>query len=119
MVADVAQVGSSEQCVADGMNEHVGIAMAQQPQLMLYLDAPQPEVAIFHQLMDVVTHANSYSKRMILHNNKGNLNSPPLPSGGVGGGYYLLNKSLMPSMSNDRVKRSVWSSGLLFAVAMT
>ena len=81
MVAYVAQVGSSEQCVADGMNEHVGIAMAQQPQLMLYLDAS--------------------------------------PREGLGVGLYLLNKSLMPSMSNDRVKRSVWSSGLLFAVAMT
>ena len=59
MVADVAQVGSPKQRVADGMNEHVGIAMAQQPQLMLYLDATQPKVATFHQPMDVVAHADS------------------------------------------------------------
>ena len=31
----------------------------------------------------------------------------------------LRNRSLIPSMSKPSVKRIVWSSGLLFAVAMT
>ena len=33
--------------------------------------------------------------------------------------YLLPNKSFIPSMSNVREKRSVWSRGLLFAVAIT
>ena len=33
--------------------------------------------------------------------------------------HYLLNRSFSPSISNDRVKRRVWSSGLLLAVATT
>lgn len=32
---------------------------------------------------------------------------------------YLLKRSFMPSMSKLRVKRRVWSSGLLLAVAIT
>ena len=32
---------------------------------------------------------------------------------------YRLKMSLMPSMSKVNVKRSVWSRGLLLAVAMT
>ena len=118
METDVAQTSRAEQCIANGMNEHIGIAVAQQPQRVFNLDAAQPKVTSFHQLVNVVTHADSYSERMILHHNEGILCSPPL---GRGWGWvnYLLNKSLMPSMSNDRVKRNVWSRGLLFAVAMT
>ena len=58
-----------------------------------------------------------------------NKNKLPIPSlwegqGGLKGGflgvfYLLLNKSFSPSISNARVNRRVWSSGLLFAVAMT
>lgn len=33
--------------------------------------------------------------------------------------HYLLKRSFSPSISNDRVKRRVWSSGLLLAVATT
>lgn len=33
--------------------------------------------------------------------------------------YLRLKRSFIPSMSNVSVKRSVWSSGLLFVVAMT
>lgn len=32
---------------------------------------------------------------------------------------YRLNKSFMPSISKARVKRRVWSRGLLWAVEMT
>ncbi len=46
--------------------------------------------------------------------------------GGVGGvgvmgimHFYFLKRSLMPSMSKARVKRSVWSRGFDCAVEMT
>jgi hypothetical protein len=45
--------------------------------------------------------------------------NPSLREGHRVGVYLLLNKSLIPSISNVREKRRVWSSGLLFAVAMT
>ena len=48
VVADVAHVGCAQKGVADGMQQHVGIAMAQQSLTMLNLDATHPEVAAFH-----------------------------------------------------------------------
>ena len=55
------------------------------------------------------------------NNTIGKTNQSPLPWGGVGGGSlgHFLNRSLIPSMSKERVKRRVWSSGLLCAVEMT
>ena len=60
VIANVAHVGSSEECVADGMYQHVGIAVAKESQRMFYLDAAHPEVAAFHQLVDIVSHSYAY-----------------------------------------------------------
>ena len=96
MIADIAHVGGTQQGIADGMDEHISIAVAQQAQFMVDADAAQPQVAVFHQLVNVVAESHTYPHS-----------------------YLRLKRSLMPSMSNERVKRSVWSRGLLFAVAIT
>ena len=93
MIADVAHGGCPEQGIAKRVDKHVGITVAQQSEVVLYLYATQPKVAAGHQLMYVVTE--SYSHLLL-----------------------LLKKSLMPSKSNASDTRSVWSSGLLGEVAM-
>jgi hypothetical protein len=45
MVAYVAHVGSTQQCIADGVQQHVGIAVAKQSFTMFYLYAAHPQVA--------------------------------------------------------------------------
>lgn len=83
------------------MYEHIGIAMSEQSEGMVYLYSAEPQVAAGYQTVDVETESYSYIHcRVVLEN-------------------YLLNRSLMPSMSKLRVNRSVWSNGLLLAVAMT
>ena len=42
MITDVAHIGGTEKGIADGMDEHIGIAMTQQSQSMLYLNASEP-----------------------------------------------------------------------------
>ena len=42
VVANVAHVGSAEQRIADGMNQHIGVAVAEQTQCVVYLYAAQP-----------------------------------------------------------------------------
>ncbi len=59
VIADVAQVGSTEQRVADGVDEHVGVAVSQQSFAMFDLDAAEPEVAAFDELVDIVAHAHT------------------------------------------------------------
>ena len=42
MIADVAQIGCAKEGVADGMHEHIGVAMTLQPHAMWNFDAAQP-----------------------------------------------------------------------------
>lgn len=42
MITDVAHVGSTEKGVANSMNQHIGIAVAQQTHRMLYLNTAKP-----------------------------------------------------------------------------
>lgn len=60
MITDVAHVGSAENGVADGVYEHICVAVPQQAQRMGYLDAAQPQVAAFNQLMDIIAHSYAY-----------------------------------------------------------
>ena len=48
VIADVAHVCGSQQGVADGMQQHVGIAVTQETLTVFNLDAAHPEVAAFH-----------------------------------------------------------------------
>ena len=54
MVADIAQVGGTEQGVADSMYEYVGITVAQQSDGAGDEDAAEPELAAFYETVDVV-----------------------------------------------------------------
>lgn len=53
MITDVAHVCRTQQRIADGVNQHIGIAMPQQTFLMLKPDASQPQFAPFDQPMDI------------------------------------------------------------------
>lgn len=94
VIADIAHIGSTKHRVTDGVYQHVCIAMAVETTVVGYLDTSQPEVAPLHQSVDIISKSYPYH-------------------------YLRLNKSLTPSRSNESEKRSVWSSGLLLAVAMT
>ena len=59
MVADITHVGSTEDGVADGVDEYVGIAVAEKPQGVFKFDAANPEFAAWCELMDVVAHPNT------------------------------------------------------------
>jgi hypothetical protein len=60
MIANVPHVGCSQQRIADGMYQHVGITVAQQTLAVFQFDASYPKITIFNQLMNVVAEANSY-----------------------------------------------------------
>ena len=59
MIADIAHIGCTQQGVADGMDEHVGIAMAQKSHGVRNTDTAKPQFAIGHQPVDVETHTYS------------------------------------------------------------
>ena len=59
VIAYVAQIGSTEQCVADGMDEHVGIAVTEQPEAVFDLDAAEVEAASFNESVYVVSHSDA------------------------------------------------------------
>jgi hypothetical protein len=60
MVTDVAHVGSAQQGVANGMDEHIGIAVAQQSLVVVEAYATQPQRTAFYQLVDVVSETYTY-----------------------------------------------------------
>lgn len=132
MIANVAHIGSAEQRVADGMYKHVGIAVAKQSHTVFYLYTSEPQFAALNESVYIKSKSGSN-----LHNSLFyfciNLQYNDVKQKVAWARYfglmrlfvfrlpsvYLRNRSLRPSMSNPRVKRSVWSSGLLFAVAIT
>ena len=59
MVADVAEIGSAEEGVADGVNEYVGIAVAKKAEGMVDAYATQPQIAAFDETMHVIAVAYS------------------------------------------------------------
>ena len=48
VIADVAHIRCSQQGIADGVQQHVGIAVTQEALTVFDLDAAHPEVAAFH-----------------------------------------------------------------------
>ena len=69
------------------MYQHISITMSQQTQLMLQANAAYPQLSSLYQLVDIISHSNAYHHIVF--------------------SIYLLNKSLMPSMSKASVKRRV------------
>ena len=59
MITNVAQVGSTEQGVAQGVNRHIGIAVTQQPQLVVNLHTANPQFAVGHQTVHIKAHSYS------------------------------------------------------------
>lgn len=56
MISDITHVGGAQQGIANGMYQHIGIAVAQQSQFIIYLDSSQPQVAVNHQLVDIISN---------------------------------------------------------------
>ncbi len=54
MFADVAESGSTQQGVTDGVEQHVGIGMAEEPQGVGYFNAAEPQGTVGNQLVYVV-----------------------------------------------------------------
>ena len=68
VVTDVAHVGCPKQGIADGMNQHIGIAMPEQSQRMLEAYATQPQFASLYKLVDVIAETNTkFHDFTILH----------------------------------------------------
>ena len=103
MIAYVTQRGSTEQCVTQSMKSDIGIAVSEQSESMRYLYAAEPQVTALDEAVDIKSVA--YAKIRYIHDYKNFI-------------YLRPNISLSPSMSNVSVKRSVWSSGDVCAVAI-
>ena len=61
VLADVAEGGGSEKGVADGVEENVGIAMAEESEMVGYLYASQPKRAVGGELVNVVAYSDAHS----------------------------------------------------------
>ena len=60
VVADVSHVGGSENGIANGMDEHICIGMTKQSEGVVNLDASEPKVATFGELVNIETKSDSY-----------------------------------------------------------
>ena len=60
MVTDVAQGGGTQQSVAQGMDGHVGVAMAQQPLLPGDIHSSEPQFTALDKPMDVKSIAHAH-----------------------------------------------------------
>ena len=60
VVADVAQGGSAQQRVAQGMDGDVGVAVAQQPLLPGDVHAAQPQFTPLDEAVNVKTHSYTH-----------------------------------------------------------
>ena len=60
MIADVAHIRRSQQCVTDSMDEHVCIRVPQQSLFMFQADTAQPKLAPCHQLVDIKAETYTY-----------------------------------------------------------
>lgn len=113
MITDITHIGCTQQGITNGVNQHVGITMAEQTQLIIYLDTTQPQVTVLYQLVNIVSKSYTNIHNLIFMIKVINMFIFSILSA------YRLNRSFNPSISNASVKRRVWSSGLLLAVATT
>ena len=54
VLADVAKGGGTKEGVADGVEQHVGVGVAEEPQGVGYLDSAEPQFAVGDKLVNVV-----------------------------------------------------------------
>ena len=60
VVTNIAHVGGAEECVADSVDEDVGIAVTEQSHGVRNLYTSQNQFTAFHEFVDVVAHSYSY-----------------------------------------------------------
>ena len=60
MITNVAHIGSSQQSIANGMYQYIGITVTQQSQLIVYLDSSEPQIAVLHQFVDIISKSYTY-----------------------------------------------------------
>lgn len=66
LVAYVAEIGGPEEGVAEGMDEHVGIAVAKEPVGVGNTYAAQPKFAALYETMYVVTETDAHNESLTL-----------------------------------------------------
>ena len=59
MIAYIAHIGSSKQCIANGVNKHIGIAMTKQTKRIVETYASEPQFAALYKFMDVVSKSST------------------------------------------------------------
>lgn len=64
MITDITHIGRPQQGITNGMNQHIGIAMSQQPFLMFQPDTSQPKLASLDQPMDIETKTYTYLHKL-------------------------------------------------------
>ncbi len=69
MAADVAERRRAQERVHDGVQQNVGIAVAEQALLIRDIDAAEDELSALHEAVDIISHAETRHARS------------PLPSG--------------------------------------
>ena len=55
VVAYVSHVGGTQQRVANGMYQHISVAVSQQSQRIIQLDATKPQFPLWHQTVHVIS----------------------------------------------------------------
>ena len=60
MVADVAETRGAEQGVADGVNEYVGVAVAEKSEGVVDVHAAYPQLAAEGKGVDIVSESDSH-----------------------------------------------------------
>lgn len=60
MIANVSHIGCSEQGITNGVDEHVGIAMAKQAKLMINFYAAKPQLTSFDEFMNIITETYAH-----------------------------------------------------------
>ena len=63
VIADVAQSGGAEQGVADGVDEYVGVAMADESEGVVDVYAADPQFTVGGKGVDVVSESDSHNGR--------------------------------------------------------
>jgi len=63
VLADVAQGGGAEEGVADGVEQHVGVGVAEEAEGVGYFDASEPQFAVGSQLVYVVSYSYAHGVR--------------------------------------------------------
>ena len=94
MITDITHISCAQQGITNSMNQDIRITMPLQAHRMLYFHSAQPQITLRNQCMHIISKPNPHFHHFQLLTFN-----------------FHLNKFLIPSISKDREKRSVWSNG--------